>query len=106
MKEGETNKRILMDCGVKEQNIELSKICTMCHTDLFYSHRVMGNEICAMLFTVPLQPACTAPIALFTVSKSNIGVQSAENAVNCIPIIFVINPSVFLIFFSLYTKCF
>ena len=40
----ETNKRILMDCGVKEQNIELSKICTMCHTDLFYSHRVMGND--------------------------------------------------------------
>lgn len=40
----ETNKRILIDCGVPEQNIELSKICTMCHTDLFYSHRVMGNQ--------------------------------------------------------------
>ncbi len=40
----ETNKRILMNCGVQEKNIELSNICTMCHTDLFYSHRVMGNE--------------------------------------------------------------
>lgn len=40
----ETNKRILINCGVLEKNIELSNICTMCHTDLFYSHRVMGNE--------------------------------------------------------------
>lgn len=40
----ETNKRILINCGVPEKNIELSNICTMCHTDLFYSHRVMGNE--------------------------------------------------------------
>ena len=40
----ETNKRILMDCGVEQNNIELTKICTMCHTDLFYSHRVMGND--------------------------------------------------------------
>lgn len=39
----ETNKRIMMSCGVPEQNIELTKLCTMCHTDLFYSHRVMGN---------------------------------------------------------------
>ena len=40
----ETNRRILINCGVQQKNIELSKICTMCHTDLFYSHRVMGNE--------------------------------------------------------------
>ena len=40
----ETNRRILINCGVQQKNIELSKICTMCHTDLFYSQRVMGNE--------------------------------------------------------------
>ena len=40
----ETNRRILINCGVEQNNIEMTKICTMCHTDLFYSHRVMGNE--------------------------------------------------------------
>lgn len=50
----ETNKRILMDCGVLEQNIELSGICTMCHTDLFYSHRVMGNDRGNMIGVIAL----------------------------------------------------
>lgn len=40
----ETNKRILMEAGVLEKHIEISEICTMCHLDLFYSHRVMGND--------------------------------------------------------------
>ena len=39
----QTNKKILMTAGVKEENIEISGICTLCHTELFYSHRKMGN---------------------------------------------------------------
>jgi YfiH family protein len=38
-----TNQKLLMQAGVPYENIEISKICTMCHTDLFYSHRVMGD---------------------------------------------------------------
>ena len=36
------NRQILINAGVLAQNIELPDICTMCNTDLFYSHRVMG----------------------------------------------------------------
>ncbi len=39
----ETNRRILMEAGVPREQIEICKICTMCHTELFYSHRAMGN---------------------------------------------------------------
>ena len=38
------NKQILIDSGVPAQNIELPDLCTMCNTDLFYSHRVSGWE--------------------------------------------------------------
>ena len=38
------NKQILMDAGVPEHNIELPDVCTKCNPDIFYSHRVMGNE--------------------------------------------------------------
>lgn len=38
-----TNQRLLMEAGVPEDNIEITGICTMCHTELFYSHRVMGD---------------------------------------------------------------
>lgn len=37
----ETNRRLLWDMGVRE--IEISGLCTMCHTELFYSHRKMGE---------------------------------------------------------------
>jgi polyphenol oxidase len=33
------NEVLLMDAGVPEQNIEIARLCTACHTDLFYSHR-------------------------------------------------------------------
>ncbi len=38
-----TNQKLLIQAGVPQKNIEISEICTMCHTDLFYSHRVMGD---------------------------------------------------------------
>lgn len=33
------NELILIDAGVPEKNIEISRLCTACRTDLFYSHR-------------------------------------------------------------------
>jgi YfiH family protein len=33
------NELILSDVGVPEQQIEIARLCTACHTDLFYSHR-------------------------------------------------------------------
>ena len=33
------NEVLLMDAGVPEQNIDIARLCTACHTDLFYSHR-------------------------------------------------------------------
>jgi hypothetical protein len=38
------NEEILVNAGVKRENIENSRICTRCHPELFYSHRLMGNE--------------------------------------------------------------
>lgn len=38
------NEMILLDVGVKKENIENSRICTKCNSDLFFSHRLMGNE--------------------------------------------------------------
>lgn len=37
-------KESIMHTGVLEKNIEISGICTMCNSDIFFSHRVMGNE--------------------------------------------------------------
>lgn len=38
------NQQILENHGLRPENIENSRICTKCHPDLFYSHRIMGNE--------------------------------------------------------------
>lgn len=38
------NERILINAGVKPENIENSRMCTKCLPELFYSHRLMGNE--------------------------------------------------------------
>lgn len=37
-------KQNLVENGVLEQNIQISNLCTMCNSDLFFSHRKMGNE--------------------------------------------------------------
>ncbi len=39
-----TNKELLMINGVKEENIEVGGLCTKCNPDIFYSHRVMGEN--------------------------------------------------------------
>lgn len=40
----DVNRRILMEAGVLEKNIELPMVCTKCNPDEFYSHRVMGGD--------------------------------------------------------------
>ena len=38
------NKQILIKCGVKEDNIIVSDLCTCCNTDILYSHRGQGPK--------------------------------------------------------------
>ena len=40
----EANKQILLEAGLLEQNISTSNLCTMCNHDIFYSHRVEGED--------------------------------------------------------------
>ena len=39
----EANRRQILDCGIPEQNIEVSGYCTMCNQDIFFSHRGSGG---------------------------------------------------------------
>ncbi len=39
-----TNRLLMEESGIKPVNIEVSQYCTLCHHDLFFSHRKMGNE--------------------------------------------------------------
>lgn len=48
----ETNKEILINCGINEENIFLSDICTHCNSDLLWSHRATGGKrggMCAFM---------------------------------------------------------
>ncbi|MCD7905560.1 MAG: peptidoglycan editing factor PgeF [Clostridiales bacterium] len=38
------NKRILKEAGIRSENIETAELCTKCNSNLFYSHRVMGDK--------------------------------------------------------------
>jgi YfiH family protein len=40
----EINKYLLMKEGIKEENIEISGICTKCNNDMFFSHRGQGGK--------------------------------------------------------------
>lgn len=40
----EVNRRVLVSAGVKADNITVSDLCTRCHPDLFWSHRVTGPD--------------------------------------------------------------
>jgi YfiH family protein len=43
------NSEQLMRCGVKSGNIIISRLCTVCHSDLFFSHRGSGNHTGRMI---------------------------------------------------------
>ncbi len=38
------NKRLIIESGVPEKNIEVTDMCTMCNENLFFSHRRMGKN--------------------------------------------------------------
>ncbi len=40
----EANKQILMSAGIREENIDLSDICTCCNSDTLHSHRATNGE--------------------------------------------------------------
>lgn len=40
----EINKYLLMKEGIREEDIEISGICTKCNNDLFFSHRAQGGK--------------------------------------------------------------
>lgn len=39
-----SNKLVLLESGIKEENIEVCDICTSCNSEELFSHRVMGND--------------------------------------------------------------
>jgi len=39
----EANRRQMLNCGIPETNIDLSRLCTSCRQDLFFSHRGSGG---------------------------------------------------------------
>jgi hypothetical protein len=39
----EANRRQILNCGIPEDNIEVSGLCTSCCQDLFFSHRGSGG---------------------------------------------------------------
>ncbi|MDD6035580.1 MAG: peptidoglycan editing factor PgeF [Lachnospiraceae bacterium] len=40
----QVNRTILEEAGVLPENIVIGGVCTMCHSDVLFSHRVMGND--------------------------------------------------------------
>lgn len=40
----ETNRQILINAGVKAENIDVTDLCTNCHPDIFHSHRFTGGK--------------------------------------------------------------
>jgi YfiH family protein len=49
---GEANRRQLLDCGLLDEQIEVSSLCTHCSEDLFYSYRREGKKAGAMLSVI------------------------------------------------------
>lgn len=40
----ELNRRALLEAGVAEARIEVARLCTRCHSDVFFSHRAGGSR--------------------------------------------------------------
>ncbi len=38
------NKRVLMEAGIKEENITVAGVCTYCNSDIYYSHRKTNGQ--------------------------------------------------------------
>jgi YfiH family protein len=46
------NYDLLLKAGLKPENVRLSRICTACHTDWFFSHRVQGVKTGRMMAVI------------------------------------------------------
>ncbi len=40
----EINKKMLLELGIKDENISVSYLCTKCNNELLFSHRAHGND--------------------------------------------------------------
>jgi YfiH family protein len=49
----------LTERGINPENITISHLCTMCHSDLFFSHRASGNNTGRMMAILGLQMKMT-----------------------------------------------
>ncbi|MCI5552535.1 MAG: peptidoglycan editing factor PgeF [Tenericutes bacterium] len=49
------NKRVLMQLGLKEENITISDICSKCHNDIIHSHRSEGVNSGRNIATIVLK---------------------------------------------------
>ncbi len=48
------NRDLLVQCGVKRENIDISELCTACRTDIFYSHRRSGGSRGTLLSVISI----------------------------------------------------
>ncbi|WP_101697979.1 peptidoglycan editing factor PgeF [Clostridium minihomine] len=53
----ECNRRILVLSGIPDQNITVGEVCTKCHPELFFSHRLMGDKRGGMTAMMALKEA-------------------------------------------------
>jgi YfiH family protein len=69
----EANRRQIMNCGIPEENIDVSNLCTSCRQDLFFSHRgsggITGRQINFMMIKGD------TPCRVLTVSKESPWIQ-------------------------------
>ena len=49
------NRCVLMEAGLPPENIAIAGLCTICHPDIFYSHRVQGNDRGALAAVIMLK---------------------------------------------------
>jgi YfiH family protein len=59
----------LMDCGILEENIEISKLCTKCRMDLFFSHRAQGLKRGGMAAVINISARKPRGLAPWSVKK-------------------------------------
>ena len=52
----EVNRRVIMHAGVPDENIMVGRVCTCCHSNLLFSHRVMGAKRGGMAAMMALNP--------------------------------------------------
>ena len=49
------NRLILLECGVRAENIDVCTVCTHCRTDMFYSHRASGGKRGTMMSVIGIK---------------------------------------------------